>query len=264
MGIAIMLYPPASNYLAEKSQGGVIEEYREKVATLSEIEQEEEREKANEYNQRLMNNVVLTDPFDAQTMVEGTEEYRSILNLRGDGVMGYIEVPSIDIYIPVYHGTSNDVLSKGVGHLVNTSLPVGGKGTHTVLSAHRGLPSARLFTDLDKLEKGEKFYLHILGETLAYEIDQIKISEPHDIEDLLIDREHEYATLVTCTPYAINSHRLLVRGHRVPYVEEEKEITQEIKTPSLWRGEYLLALNISVVIASIIVRVRKRKTTNEK
>ena len=264
IGIGIMLYPMISNYLAEISQGEVISEYKDAVESLSDIQEREEREKVKEYNQSLADKVVLTDPFDTKTVEEVNEKYQNTLNIRGDGMMGYVEIPSIGVHLPIYHGTSDEVLRRGVGHLVNTSLPAGGKETHSVLSAHRGLPSARLFTDLDKVQKGEKFYLHVLGETLAYEINQIKVTGPHDTQDLLIDKEQDYATLVTCTPYGINSHRLLVRGHRVPYVEEDRDVAEALSTQSKWLREYLLALGIVVAIALIIFAVRRLKATSEK
>lgn len=261
-----MSYPAVSNYLAERFQGEVISDYQNEMAKISAQKQQEEKEKAVEYNEKLTKGIVLTDPFDPEVIKADNEEYRSTLNFTNDGMMGYIEIPSIDVHLPIYHGTGEEVLRKGVGHLFNTSLPVGGKGTHTVLSAHRGLPSAKLFTDLDKVKEKELFFIQILGEILAYEIDQIKVVEPQDTEDLLIDRENDYATLITCTPYGINSHRLLIRGHRVPYTEEEREAIQRTKEVSTWRKEVVLALIVAGavgIIAVVVVKTRKRRAANE-
>ena len=262
-----MAYPTVSNYLAEKSQGKVIDEYQEEAESLSEKEQQEERNKAIKYNESLINGITLTDPFDPAVDKEGTEEYQRALNLRGDGMMGYIEIPSIDVHLPIYHGTNNDVLEKGAGHLVSTSLPIGGEGTHAALSAHRGLPSAKMFTDLNKVKEKEIFYIYVLEEILAYEIDQIKVVEPHDIGDLLINRENDYVTLITCTPYGINTHRILVRGHRIPYVEEDKEAVIAAKESSSWRREVLLALVLAGAIGTIVlvvIKKRKQRAANEK
>lgn len=261
-----MSYPTVSNYLAERFQGEVISGYQNEMASVTEQRQQEERERVEEYNSKLTKGVILTDPFDPEVARAENEEYKSLLNLSGDGVMGYIEIPSIDVVLPIYHGTGEDALERGAGHLVNTSLPIGGKGTHTVLSAHRGLPSAKLFTDLDKVKEKDLFYIQVLGETLAYEIDQIKVVEPHEVDDLLINKEEDYATLVTCTPYGINSHRLLVRGYRVPYVEEEKEAIQRTEEISTWRNEVVLALIVAGaigIIALVVVKTRKRRTANE-
>lgn len=171
--------------------------------------------------------------------------------------MGSIEIPSIDVNLVIYHGTEEEVLQKGVGHLQGTSLPVGGTGTHSVLSAHTGLPNKKLFTDLDQLEPGDVFYLHILGETLAYKVDQILTVLPHETDALMIDSTQDYVTLVTCTPYGINSHRLLVRGTRIPY-EEAQQIAQDAGTHSgsTWRDEYLKALFVGLLILLVLIIVK--------
>ena len=185
--------------------------------------------------------------------------------------MGHVNIPEINVNLPIYHGTSEEVLQKGVGHLENTSLPVGGEDTHTVLSGHTGLPSAELFNNLSELEEGDEFYLHILGEVLAYKIDQIKVVEPQETSDLLIDPTKDYATLVTCTPYGVNSHRLLVRGTRIPYVEnmENEQITTTSGKAREWLSEYVNVLVVSIstilVVASIwLISIKKRKNEGEK
>ena len=215
-GLGVLVYPFVSNMLHDRKQDEIITEYDEKMENLDQEERDAMLAEAREYNESLLGNVVLTDPFDPAAMEKQNEEYDSLLNIDGNGVMAYLEIPRIDLYEAVCHGTSDEVLARGIGHLMNTSLPVGGEGTHAVLSGHTGLPEAELFTNLEQVEKGDIFYIHVLGETLAYEVDQIKVVEPSDTSDLLIEQGKDYVTLVTCTPYGINSHRLLVRGCRVP------------------------------------------------
>jgi len=256
VGIGIMTYPAISNYLSECTQGEIIDTYKDDVEQIADEDKRAIKEKAMEYNRALLGTVVLTDPFDEDEKQRQDQEYLEILNIREDGMMGYVEIPSIDVYLPIYHGTKAKALDKGVGHLSSTSLPVGGIGTHTVLSAHRGIPSARLFTDLPELELGEVFYLKVLGETLAYETNQIKVVEPQNTQDLLIDIDKDYVTLLTCTPYGVNSHRLLVRGSRIPYEEETRKKIEEIKTESKWRKTYRLAIAIGVEIVLILLLIR--------
>ena len=271
LGLGIMLYPLISNAYIEYKQKSVITNYEETVKEMPKDTINEELERASEYNKLLIGTAIVTDPFDpeAQKKLEESSDYFNILNLDEKGLMGYVVIPKIDVNLPIYHGTSEEVLQKGVGHLQNTSLPVGGESTHAVLSGHTGLSSAKLFTDLDKLEEGNIFYIKTLGETFAYEVDQIKIVEPHETSDLLIESDKDYVTLVTCTPYSINTHRLLVRGTRVPYTEEvEEEIKKEEKenVGSTWRDEYFKALVVGVgglailgLIIFIIVLIAKKK-----
>ena len=186
---------------------------------MDEIDYEKIWNDAVEYNKELQtrsNHWFLTE--------EQQEEYESMLNVSGNGIMGYIEIPSIKVSLPIYHGVDEGILQVAIGHIEGSSLPVGGKGSHCVISGHRGLPSAKLFTDLDQLAEGDIFMLRVLDETLTYEVDQILIVEPSDMSSLEFDEEKDYCTLVTCTPYGINSHRLLVRGHRVANLEESEEI----------------------------------------
>lgn len=271
LGLGIMLYPLISNAYIEYKQKSVITNYEETVKEMPKDTINEELERASEYNKLLIGTAIVTDPFDpeAQKKLEESSDYFNILNLDEKGLMGYVVIPKIDVNLPIYHGTSEEVLQKGVGHLQNTSLPVGGESTHAVLSGHTGLSSAKLFTDLDKLEEGNIFYIKTLGETFAYEVEQIKIVEPHETSDLLIESDKDYVTLVTCTPYSINTHRLLVRGTRVPYTEEvEEEIKKEEKenVGSTWRDEYFKALVVGVgglailgLIIFIIVLIAKKK-----
>lgn len=274
-GLGIMLYPVISNAYIEYKQKSVITNYEETVKEMPKDTINEELERASDYNKLLIGTAIVTDPFDpeAQKKLEESSDYFNILNLDEKGLMGYVVIPKIDVNLPIYHGTSEEVLQKGVGHLQNTSLPVGGESTHAVLSGHTGLSSAKLFTDLDKLEEGNIFYIKTLGETFAYEVDQIKIVEPHETSDLLIESDKDYVTLVTCTPYGINSHRLLVRGTRIPYTEKvEKEIKKEEKEKvgSTWRDEYFKALAVGLgglailgIIFIIVVLIKKKGRKKE-
>jgi sortase A len=208
-GLALVLYPSVSDAYNSVHQSHAVADYSAQVADMDDSEYEEIFEQARQYNEALAErgytNFVLSEAEQA--------EYESLLNV--DEVMGYIEIPSIRCVLPIYHGTSEEVLAAGIGHVEGSSLPVGGESTHCVLSGHRGLPSSKLFTDLDQLVVGDRFVLQILDETLTYEVDQIRIVEPDDIEELAIVPGKDYCTLVTCTPYGINTQRLLVRGHRV-------------------------------------------------
>ena len=219
VGLSLLLYPSVSDYWNSFHQSKAISQYAEQVATLDEDRYAELWDAAADYNRSLLDrsNVYLLN--DTQK-----EQYRQLLDVSGTGVMGYIEIPSIQCSLPIYHGTEESVLQIAVGHLEWTSLPVGGGSTHCVLSGHRGLPSAKLFTNLDKLVIGDVFMLRILDEVLTYEVDQILIVEPQETAALKIVEGQDYCTLVTCTPYGINTHRLLVRGHRIDNIPEAKAV----------------------------------------
>ncbi len=219
VGLSLLLYPTVSNYWNSLFQTRAVARYTEKVASLDNESYEKYLDAARKYNEYILtkdNRFLITE--------EEMEMYQSLLNLSGDGVMGYIEIPSIDCALPIYHGVDESVLQVAVGHIEWSSLPVGGASTHCVVSGHRGLPSARLFTDLDQLAVGDTFLLQVLSETLTYEIDQILIVEPLELDALNIVEGEDYCTLVTCTPYGINTHRLLVRGHRIDTAEEARVI----------------------------------------
>ena len=218
-GMSLLLYPTVSDYWNSFHQSRAIASYAEQVANIDDAQYEELWDAAWDYNQSLLHR-----PNDFLLSDEQQEIYKSLLDFGGNGIMGYIEIPMIDVMLPIYHGTKESVLQIAVGHLDWTSLPVGGAGSHCVLSGHRGLPSARLFTDLDKLKVGDVFMLHVLNEILTYEIDQILIVEPQDTDPLLIEPGKDLCTMITCTPYGINSHRMLVRGHRIESQEEPKDI----------------------------------------
>lgn len=218
VGGAVFLYPTVSNYLYQKNSTRAITERTEKISSLSPERIDEEKEAIRRYNNSLFENaVVLTDPFDPDAYPITDGEYTELLAF--DEVMASIEIPAIDVYLPIYHGTKEETLLIGVGHLENTSLPLGGESTHTVLSAHCGLPSARLFTDLNQLCEGNIFRIHVLDETLTYQVYEIETVEPDDTSSLFIQEGEDLVTLITCTPYGKNTHRLLVHGRRI----EEKE-----------------------------------------
>lgn len=223
-GLSLLLYPFIANEWNTYRQKQLISSYESVVAdreAAGEIDYEAERQAAVAYNDALVPSI-LPDSFAvAAASDEPDPEYMAALNIAGDGVMGIVEIPKIDISLPIYHTTTEEVLEKAAGHLEGSSLPVGGESTHAVITAHRGLPSAALFTDLDRLEEGDHFLLHVLDETLSYEVDQILTVEPDETDALAVEEGEDLVTLITCTPYGVNTHRLMVRGHRVPYVEEE-------------------------------------------
>lgn len=220
VGLSLLLYPTVSDYWNSFHQSKAIASYAEEVAKLSKEQYDEIWAAAQRYNESLAarggQSYILSD---AQK-----EEYEKLLDVSGLGIMGYIEIPEIDCSLPIYHGTEDSVLQIAIGHLEWSSLPVGGESTHCVLSGHRGLPSARLFSNLDKLTEGDTFLLRVLDEVLTYEVDQILIVEPQEIESLRIAEGEDYCTLVTCTPYGINTHRLLVRGHRIDNIEDAENV----------------------------------------
>ena len=218
-GLSLLLYPTFSDYWNSFHQSRAIAGYVEDVAGLDKARYDALWQAAQAYNEKLPGTVVNHALTEAQR-----EEYDSLLNVSGTGIMGYVEIPSIQCVLPVYHGTNEAVLQIAVGHLEWSSLPVGGEGTHCVISGHRGLPSAKLFTNLDKLVVGDVFMLRVLDEVLTYEVDQILIVEPQETAALEIEEGKDYCTLVTCTPYGVNTHRLLVRGHRVANAQEAKTV----------------------------------------
>ena len=252
-GLSLLLYPFISNEWNTYRQSKLISTYEQVIEEKQEeIDYTAEWDRAHAFNQALLPSI-LPDSFAiAAASDEPDEEYMACLNLAGDGTMGYVEIPKIDIRIPIYHTVSDEVLQMAAGHLEGSSLPVGGVDTHTVISAHRGLPSAALFTDLDRLKEGDHFLLYILDEILCYEVDQITIVEPEETEALAVEPGKDFATLLTCTPYGVNSHRMLVRGHRVAYVPEEIQKEQAIVNVSL-HTNYLLWVIIGLGITCIFV-----------
>lgn len=219
IGLSLLLYPTASDWWNSFHQSHAIASYAEAVAEMDDVSYEQAWAQAQAYNETLRSNNRRYQPTE-----EETEQYENLLNISGNGIMGYIEIPAIGVSLPIYHGTEDTVLQIAIGHIEGSSLPVGGPGTHCVVSGHRGLPSAKLFTDLDKLTEGDTFMLRVLDEVLTYEVDQIHIVEPHEVSLLEIEEGRDLCTLVTCTPYGVNSHRLLVRGHRIESQESASSI----------------------------------------
>ena len=254
-GLSLLLYPLVSNKWNNYRQKQLMTNYTEAVSNLENdggIDYDAEWEKAYDYNNALYPSI-LPDSFAIADAAEDVDEaYMSCLNITGDGMMGTVEIPKINITIPIYHTTETTVLEKAAGHLVGSSLPVGGENTHAVISAHRGLPSASLFTDLDQMEVGDHFLLHILNDTLAYEVDQILTVEPKDTEALAVEDGQDLVTLLTCTPYGVNSHRLLVRGHRVPY-EPEVVAAEEGTAGVSIHTNYLMWVIIGLVITTVFI-----------
>ena len=261
-GAGIFLYPAVSNLLAEKNQQKVIHTYEAEVENLDQEELDAAWEEAQTYNENLAGDPV-HDPFIMGSGYVLPDNYGEVLNIGGDGVMGYIDIPKISVYLPVYHGTSEEVLAKGAGHLEMTALPVGGENRHSVISAHRGLPSAELFTRLDEMVEGDRLYIHILDRTLAYEVDQIKVIEPEELSLIQPEEGKDLVTLLTCTPYAVNTHRLLVRGTRVPYEEEAaRAYSSAVEADRAWIGVYLAAIPAGITVLAVgagILRRRRRK-----
>lgn len=246
VGLSLMLYPSFSNWWNEAHQSRAIAAYSQEVSKLDENRYDELWQQAREYNRSLVGreNAYLLD--DSQKA-----EYERLLDVSGMGIMGYIEIPSLKVSLPIYHGTEESVLQVAVGHLEWTSLPVGGESTHCVLSGHRGLPSAKLFTDLDRLVVGDRFRLGVLDQVLTYEVDQILIVEPQDTEALLVEEGKDLCTLVTCTPYGINTHRLLVRGHRVETEKDAKNV--RVTSDAIQIEPYLVAPVVAAPILLVLL-----------
>ena len=256
-GLSLLLYPFVANQWNNYRQKQLISSYEQTVSqkeASNGIDYDAELKKAEAYNEALLPSI-LPDSFAIADASEEDQTYMNTLNIAGDEMMGIVEIPKIDIKLPIYHTTKEDVLKQAAGHLEGSSLPIGGKSTHSVISAHRGLPSASLFTDLDQLKKEDHFLIHVLNETLCYEVDKISVVKPEETSSLAVEEGKDLVTLLTCTPYGVNTERLLVRGHRVPYVEQE---VADEKTPlsgiSL-HTNYLLWVIIGLVITTIFILV---------
>lgn len=253
IGLIISLYPLISNIYSRRNQIQVINDYTEDIKEIDTKQIAKELELANAYNRKLNQTIVLTDPFDPSAIDMADDAYYDILNYTDDGVMAYINIPKIDVNLPIYHGTDSEHMLKGVGHLVGTSFPVGGVDTHAVLSAHSGLSTAELFTNLADLKKGDLFYIHVLDDVLAYEVDKINVVKPNETNDLKIVPGQDYVTLVTCTPYGINSHRLLVRGHRVEYDPDLEKQESKKANNDVWFKEYIKSIVSGIGIIVLII-----------
>ncbi len=261
VGLAIFLYPSVSNYINSKHQSRAIASYQDALSTISEDDYSKIWQEAYDYNAMLAER-----PMSFTLSEEELAEYNSILDPLGTGIMGYIEIENIGVNLPIYHGTEEKILQVGIGHLEGTSFPTGTPTTHAILSGHRGLPSAKLFSDLDQMIVGDTFLLHILDQTFAYQVDQINIVLPEETNDLAIVDGKEYVTLVTCTPYGVNSHRLLVRAKRVDYNEETKLIVPADATrySNMIVAPFLGAPVILLLFVIFLVRTSKPKTKKDK
>ena len=257
-----MLYPTVSDWWNSMHASRAIASYEEVVQNMDEEAKQQMMEEAKQYNASLAMGIhfKLTD--------EEYAEYEGLLDLTGTGIMGYIQIPSIDVNLPIYHGTEEAVLQVAIGHLAGSSLPVGGEGSHCIVSGHRGLPSARLFTDLDKVREGDIFTMTVLGEVFTYQVDQIRIVLPHEVDELSIVSGMDYCTLVTCTPYGINSHRMLVRGHRIDNIDDIVIVVgaEAQRIPSYY---VIPAVGIPLLFVSLVImlavsdRKKSRKTGEE-
>lgn len=265
-GLSLLLYPFVANQWNNYRQKQLISNYEQVVSdkeAAEGIDYDAERKKAEEYNEALLP-CVLPDSFALAESSGVDPVYMNTLNIAGDEMMGSVEIPKINIKIPIYHTTEEEVLNKGAGHLEGSSLPVGGANTHAVISAHRGLPSASLFTDLDQLKEEDHFLIHVLNETLCYEVDKISVVKPEDTSALAVEDGQDLVTLLTCTPYGVNTERLLVRGHRVPYVEEEVKEEKTVLSGSSLHTNYLLWVFVGLSVTALFVFVLYLKETKLK
>ncbi len=265
IGCGFLSYPFVSNYLVQHSGEKAIQEMHTQLAGQEDGEIEAQRKLAREYNSTLTG-TELKDPFVPDSGLARPDNYEEILDFANH-VICSVEIPKIDVDLPVYHGVADDVLAKGVGHMSQTAFPIGGENNHTVLTGHSALSSARLFSDLTELKEGDTFYIHILNETLAYEVDRIKIVKPENTEDLLPVEGEDYVTLITCTPYAVNTHRLLVRGTRVPYTEQQRQEERQnggllfagLDRQAVFYGAVSAGLLLSVICVVFLIFRNRRK-----
>ena len=250
LALGMTLYPIISTIYNEKHQSQIHTQYQEQVEQVDDSAIRKAKELAIAYNEAIQPGAQMSDAFSNDALLWASEDYKNQLNVTGNGIMGYVNIPSINVHLPIYHGTDSKTLEKGIGHLLGSSLPVGGTTTHSILTAHSGMANQKMFSDLPQLKIGEVFYLEVLGETLAYQVDQIKTVMPYDVTYLSIEEERDLCTLVTCTPFGVNTHRLLVRGTRIPYEEAEEIVEEttpaETKPVSTWEQEYLKGLYIGL------------------
>ena len=277
VGVGILSYPLFSSVVNNIASRQTAEDHQKRIEKLDKDDKNALYAEADVYNQSLTDNVILTDPFDEEAYKRIGSTYKKAFNVTPDGLICYIDIPKINVYLPVYHGTSEETLAKTAGHLENTSIPVGGESTHAVISAHSAFPGETFFDYLPDLKEGDEFYIHILDRTLKYEVDQIKVVTPETTEDLRITKGEDYVTLITCTPYSINTHRLLVRGSRVPYDDNEYVV---IEPPTLtfdndcvfflgykipyWAAAIAIAVILGVVVLIVVLVLRRSRRKKEK
>lgn len=273
LALGITLYPLISNYFAEVNRSLIETRYTKAVELMDDSEIIGARMDAQRYNATLL--TVTDEPYTKEALQQAAESYDELLNIRGDGIMGYLEIPKLGVELPIFHGTEEETLDRGLGHLLGSSLPVGGTGTHCVITGHSGLAGQRMFSDLDKLELMDVFYLKVLDETLAYTVIEINTVLPEDTSELAINPQGDDVTLVTCTPYGVNTHRLLVRGARISYEMAsemaEEQIAEEVTTASTWEQEYRRGVGIGMLCIAVVtafvgsarIMARKRNLRKE-
>lgn len=251
--LGLTFYPIISNYVNTLYASEIHTAYEEVIAQTDNSALMEAKELAIAYNESITPGAA-QDTYSQESLKEASVDYESQLNIAGDGIMGYVHVPKISVHLPIYHGTDSDSLERGIGHLLGSSLPIGGADTHSILTAHSGMASQKMFSDLPQLAVGDVFYLNVLGETLAYQVDQINTVLPHDTTYLGIEQDMDICTLVTCTPFGVNTHRLLVRGSRIPYEEAEviEEVTTQEEVASTWEQQYIKGLVVGLAVVMIL------------
>ena len=256
LALVMTLYPVISNYVNQKYASEIHTAYQEVIQQTDDAELQKAKELAVAYNNAITPGAAAEESYSRESLLAASVEYDSLLNVTGEGTMGYVAVPKINVNLPIYHGTGNDSLDRGVGHLLGSSLPVGGESTHAILTGHSGMASQKMFTDLEQLNTGDVFYLQILNETLAYQVVEINTVLPYDTSLLGITHGEDYCTLVTCTPYGVNTHRLLVRGSRIPYEEaeeiEEESVTEE-PAESTWETEYVKGIVVGIIVVVALI-----------
>lgn len=265
--LGLTFYPIISNQVNAKYASEIQTSYEAVIEETDNAALLKAKEDAIHYNDSITPGAAEVDAYSQEALKVASQDYETLLNVAGDSIMGYVQIPKINVSLPIYHGTGRDSLDRGIGHLLGSSLPVGGENTHSILTAHSGLASQKMFSDLPQLKIGDVFYLKVLGKTLAYQVDQINTVLPHDTTYLGIEQGEDLCTLVTCTPFGVNTHRLLVRGERIPYEEAEVivETTQEVAVESTWEQNYLKGILIGFgavavlgVMGCVIWLIRRR------
>lgn len=256
VGLSLLLYPTVSNWWNNNRVSHALDNYRETIEKMDSEDIEAKWRLAEKYNRQLVKREgAMFSLSDSET-----EEYNSLLDIGENRMMGYLEIPMIEVKLPIYHGLDDAILSIGIGHIPGSSLPTGGGSTHCVLSGHRGLPSAQLLTRLDEMVEGDIFLIHVLDQTLTYEVDQIRVVEPSRLSDLAIEKGKDYCTLVTCTPYGINTHRLLVRGHRIDNLPEDRIVSSEaLPIDKIIVASVIAAIILLILLNVLLLKTRKRK-----
>lgn len=258
-GIGFLSYPSLANYINSKNARATIVKYQEDMSSSSKQELKDMMNEAYAYNQSLPW-AFPADPFTKKNLIDTkTSRFKDFKMVQTGALIGYVEIPKLDLYLPIYYGTSSKILNKGIGLIENTSLPVGGKGTHAVLSGHSGLPSMKLFTDLDQLKDGDLFFIHVLNQHFAYRVNQEKVVLPTEVDDLMIEKDKDYVSLLTCTPYGVNTHRLIVRGERCAYNFNKKDEKVSVFKKNEWLWMLVVALALVTMIIVIIYKKKVRR-----